>query len=203
LIQTDYGLHLVNRVTALFFDKRQKARLQYRNRIREGKRTNDRFYTNELHDALLRKDGPSFWKCWRSKFTSNNKCLEVEGHVDADTIAEKFVQHFSKCYSCNNEKQRDTLREDYCNLRVNYTGFTVSDQLAFNTELVSKIIHELKGGKAADIDGLTSEHLSFSHPVLVVIIYRLFQLILHSQYIPSGFKCSYNSPHPKTQRYAN
>jgi len=135
------------------FDKRQKARLQYRNRIREGKRINDQFYTNELHtqlyslhDALLRKDGPAFWKCWRSKCTSNNKDLEVEGHVDAVIIAEKFVQHFSKCYSCNNEKQRDTLREDYCNLRVNYTGFTVSDQLVFNTELVSKIIHELKGG---------------------------------------------------------
>ena len=179
------------------FDKRQKARLQYRNRIREGKRTNDQFYTNELHDALLRKDGPAFWKCWRSKFTSNNKCPEVEGHVDADIIAEKFVQHFSKSYSCNNEKQQDALREDYCNLRVNYTGFTVSDQLAFNTEIVSKIIHELKGGKAADIDGLTSEHLLFSHPVLVVIISRLFQLILHSQYIPSGFKRSYIVPIPK------
>jgi len=156
----------------LIIDK--KARLQYRNRIREGKRINDQFYTNELHDALLRKDGPAFWKSWRSKFTLNNKCLEVEGHVDAVIIAEKFVQHFSKCYSCNTEKQRDILREDYCNLRVNYTGFTVSDQLAFNTELVSKIIHELKGGKAADIDGLTSEHLLFSHPVIVVIISQLF-----------------------------
>ena len=54
------------------------------------------------------------------------------------------------------DSQQDALREDYCNLRVNYTGFTVSDQLAFNTEIVSKIIHELKGGKAADIDGLTA-----------------------------------------------
>ena len=42
------------------FDNRQKARLQYRNRIREGKRINDQFYTNELHDGLLRKDGPAF-----------------------------------------------------------------------------------------------------------------------------------------------
>ena len=38
----------------------QKARLQYRNRIREGKRINDQFYTNELHGGLLRKDGPAF-----------------------------------------------------------------------------------------------------------------------------------------------
>jgi len=87
-------------------------------------------------------------------------------------------------HSYNNEKRRDILREDYCNLRANYTGFTVSDQLVFNTELNSKITPELKHGKAADIDGLTSEHLLFSHPVLVVIISRLFQLIVHSQYIP-------------------
>jgi len=50
------------------FDRRQQARLQYCKRFRQGKRFNDEMYTNELHDALLRKDGPSFWKCWRSKF---------------------------------------------------------------------------------------------------------------------------------------
>jgi len=37
----------------------------------------------------------------------------------------------------------------------------------------------------------------FSHPVLVVIISRLFQLFLHSQYIPSSFKRSYIVPIPK------
>jgi len=41
------------------FDKRQQARLQYRHRIRECKRFNDEMYINELHDALLRKDGPT------------------------------------------------------------------------------------------------------------------------------------------------
>jgi len=57
------------------FDKRQQARLQYRKRIRQGKRFNDEMYTNELHDALLKKDGAGFWKCWRSKFQPANKSV--------------------------------------------------------------------------------------------------------------------------------
>jgi len=51
----------------------------------------------------------------------------------------------------------------------------------FYTDLVISV---LKRGKAADIDGLTSEHILFSHPVLPVIITRLFQLILLTQHIP-------------------
>ena len=29
---------------------------------------NDNMYSNDLHEALLKKNGTSFWKCWRSKF---------------------------------------------------------------------------------------------------------------------------------------
>ena len=56
---------------------------------------------------------------------------------------------------------------------------------------MSKIISNLKLGKAADIDGLTGEHLLHSHPIRQVIISRLFKLILSTQYIPCGYKHSY------------
>jgi len=39
-------------------------------------------YTNDLHEALLRKNGTEFWKCWRSKFECNKKFTEVDGCVD-------------------------------------------------------------------------------------------------------------------------
>jgi len=73
------------------FHRIQQARLQYRKRIREGKRFNDEMYTNELHDALLRKDGPGFSKCWRYV----NKSVEVDGCVDPDIIADKFATYFT------------------------------------------------------------------------------------------------------------
>ena len=34
-------------------------------------------YTNDLHDALLAKNGPTFWKCWPSKFETSVDCTEV------------------------------------------------------------------------------------------------------------------------------
>jgi len=73
---------------------------------------------------------------------------------------------------------------------------------SFDTELVSKIIMGLKCGKAADIDGLSNEHLSFCHPILSVILSRLFDLILSNRYIPLGFKRSYivRIPKPKDTR---
>ena len=47
-------------------------------------------YTNELHEALLRKHNTNFGKGWRSKFESVNECKQVEGCVDADVIVGKF-----------------------------------------------------------------------------------------------------------------
>ena len=178
------------------FDRRQHTRLQYRKRIREGKRMSDNMFTNELHDALLRKDGPTFWKCWRSKFGPVNKSVQVDGCVDADTIAEKFAVFFNNCYSCNNVYQKESLENEYSKLRKKYFGFPSSD-ISFDTELVSKVITELKRGKAADIEGLSNEHLIFSHPILPVILSRFFNLILCTRYIPVGFKRSYIVPIPK------
>jgi len=50
-------------------------------------------------------------------------------------------------------------------LRENYRGFPLADDIDFDTELVSKVIADLKRGKAADIAGLTAEHLQYSHPM--------------------------------------
>ena len=37
-------------------------------RMPEYERQEKTVYTNDLHEALLNKNGPAFWKCWRSKF---------------------------------------------------------------------------------------------------------------------------------------
>jgi len=74
--------------------------------------------------------------------------------------------------SCNNVKQKTTLESEYSKLRANHAGFPTADEPVFDTELVSKIICNLKLRKAADIDGLTGEHLLHSHPILQVIISR-------------------------------
>ena len=54
-------------------------------------------------------------------------------------------------------------------------------------------------GKAADIEGISAEHLQFCHPCLPVLLAKLFQLMIFSSYIPEGFRYDYivSIPKPK------
>jgi len=93
----------------------------------------------------------------------------------------------------------ESLKAEYLALRGNYSGYAVLEEQNFDTELVSNIglIFNLKHGKAAGTDGLSAAHLQFCHPVLSVILAKLFQLMLLCSYVPSGFRYSYIVPIPK------
>ena len=65
-------------------------------------------------------------------------------------------------------------------------------------QLVSHKMQNLKRGKtAANVSGLSVKHMLFSHPILSVILSKLFQLIWLTEYIPDGFKYNYIVPIPK------
>ena len=57
--------------------------------------------------------------------------------------------------------------------------------------------YKMKRGKAAGLDELTVEHVVYSHPVLTVILSRLFNLIMSVGHVPYGFRLSYTVPLPK------
>ena len=82
-------------------------------------------------------------------------------------------------------------------MRVDYHGFPISECQAFDVELISNLIDDMKRGKAAGLDGLTSEHLKFSHPILAVILCKLFNLFVSCSHIPRSFGLSYTVPIPK------
>ena len=42
----------------------------------------------------------------------------------------------------------------------------------------------MKRGKAAGLDELAIEHLAYSHPVLFVILAKLFNIIMSVGYVP-------------------
>jgi len=91
--------------------------------------------------------------------------------------------------------------EKYNKLRDDYSGLPILCDLSFHTELVSNVISKLKRGKAADIAGLTADHLLFSYPILPVVLTRLFRLILLSSHVADGFKLSYIVPVAKPKEY--
>jgi len=146
------------------YQQRQSSRLQYRKRLREEQKSESIIYTNDLHEALLDKKGNEFWKCWRYKFEHYRPsgCKEVEGSTDSNTIVNKFAHYFSTTYSCNNPNRTYSLQQEFVAVRANY--FRSMKNCLLDAELVSKTISNLKRGKAPDIEGLTAEHLLFSHP---------------------------------------
>ena len=62
-----------------------------------------------MHDSPIHKNGPEFWRCWRSKFEFGNKCDEV---VDEKVIVDKLADHFSKSYTCNNAQRAAALQAE-------------------------------------------------------------------------------------------
>ena len=183
--------------------KRQTSRSLYRKGIRDRQKSESTSYSNDLHDALMQKNGPSFWKVWRSKFESSNKYSEVAGCVDSEQIVVKFADYFQNCYTCNSTEQANNIARDYVDLRDKYSGFPLPDNFQITTEIVDKTIDDLKRGRAADLDGLTAEHLVHAHPALPVLLARLFCLIIRNRRVPDNFLRNYIVPVPKLKECRN
>ena len=79
-------------------------------------------------------------------------------------------------------------------MRPKYVGIPYSDDHTFDIELADKIITELKRKKAAMLDNLTAEHLQFSHPIVVSVMCKLFNIMMSYGYVPAGFGRSYTIP---------
>jgi len=70
--------------------------------------------TKDIHDALSRKLGVAFWKCWKSKLESGNYSVNhLNGITDTATTAENFATHFAKSYTTNTSAGADRLRNKY------------------------------------------------------------------------------------------
>ena len=180
------------------FSKRQSCRAQYRKAIHERQKSSKLTYTNDLHEALLVKDGPTFWRCWRSKFEVKRQNDEVDGCIDDASIACNFADYFSKIYTPNCTVRAENLLDEYTRLRQNYFGLPYHESSLFDTEQVSKVVADLHCGRAPGIDGIMAEHLMKAHPVLCVILSKFFRLIYLSKCLPNGFCSSYIVPIPKS-----
>ena len=56
----------------------------------------------------------------------------------------------------------------------------------------------MKRGKAPGLDGITCEHLLFSHALLPNILAKLFKFMITTGHAPSSFNQSYTVPIPKS-----
>ena len=82
-------------------------------------------------------------------------------------------------------------------MRPKYVSLPYSDDHAFDVELVDKIVTELKKNKAVGLYNLTAEHLQFSHPIVVSVMCKIFNIMMSYGYVPASFGRSYTIPLPK------
>jgi len=136
---------------------------------------------------LFNKDMNSFWKCWKSKF-SRKKVSQVCLQCDPSVIAEMFANMFKTACSPNSAERDSSLKSQFGRNFATY-DCGISNGFSVNVELVDRCINKLKRGKAAGLDGLTSEHLLYVHPVVVTLITHLFKLIFQCGIVPTGFGC--------------
>src|ERR1043165_9207971 len=58
---------------------------------------------------------------------------------------------------------------------------------SINTELIGFCINKLHVGKASGLDKLQCEHLPYAHPILFLILSKIFQQFLLHGFVPSAF----------------
>ena len=179
------------------FKRRLCARANYRRRIRDGKRLETQAYTNDLHESLMVKNNTMFWKCFNSKFGKASQVAMVDGVSDPEQVLGKFYSYFSDLAKPSCSAQAYDLAGLYDKKRVSYEGDFFDDYQSIDTSCVESAIKSFTLGRACGLDGLSPEHLLFSHPIVYNVLAKLFSSMLFVGYVPSSFLASYTVPIPK------
>ena len=87
-------------------------------------------------------------------------------------------------------------------MRAAYCGRSVSESSRFDAELVENVIANMNRGKAAGLDGISAEHLQYSHDILSVVLSKLFNMMILINYVPASFGQSYTVPLLKNSNFA-
>ena len=82
-------------------------------------------------------------------------------------------------------------------LDQDYVGDSLLDIYKIDAELVQPVLFKMKRGKGTGLVDLMLEHVLYSHPVLIVILAKLLNLIVSAAYVPHGFRLSYTVLLPK------
>ena len=107
----------------------------------------------------------------------------VDGESDDSAIADIFRRKFS-----NVDNSDGTGSNTGLDSNVPWSLMSDFVKWLLTVEDVDKAVFtKLKRGKASGCDGLAPEHLVYSHPILILHLKRLFNLMLKHGYAPDKF----------------
>ena len=117
----------------------------------------------------------------------------------------EFANYFQTICTPNLSDKPLVLTADLSGSLANSGNNIMPDKYQISIEAIEKIIMESKPGKAAGLDGLMVEHLSFAHPIVMLMLKKLFNVMLEMGYVPTAFGEGLIIPIPKlsnTSSYA-
>jgi len=71
----------------------------------------------------------------------------------------------------------------------------------FSVESLSYLLSKMKNGKAPGLDDLSCEHLKYSHPIIVKVLCKLFNIFILNGRVPTDFGKSYMVPIAKSNAH--
>jgi len=109
--------------------------------------------------------------------------LHIDSKTHRDKIAERFREDFaaSSFDSYVDSAEVTKLRERL----FSATDLPFND--VFSIADIEHALQCLKSGKSSGIDGITKEHLTYSHPAVVIHLQFLFNCILMHGCVPDQF----------------
>jgi hypothetical protein len=109
----------------------------------------------------------------------------IDGCCNEASISNAFATFSSSACSPNNSDTHSQFRDQFVQAHSNYIGDTCCCDIT--VEEVDNSVRKLKKGKAAGVDSLTAEHVLFAHPIIVVCLTRLFNLMIQHSFVPDSF----------------
>lgn len=174
----------------IFLNMKQ-VKLSYKNAIRAYKQNEELFLSNELHELLLEKDMVNFWRTWNSKVVKPNLPAVIDGETEVGAIAEKFAKYFKSSCDSRTSVNNHTSCDGF--MKVSSLGSKCHADMAIlahkmiDVELVRQCMSQMKRCRAAGADGIEAEHLLHAHPILIVQLCILFNIMLKHSIVPQMF----------------
>ena len=151
-------------------------------------------------NALNNRNTGQFWSLWKSKLGTTKKLQTcINGKNTEQDIAQEFANYFATVCTSNSIERSRQLKTEYSGCKSFYEQADNIARFSLSVEQVDRAITKLKFGKSPGCDKITAEHIRHCHPIIVLIITRLFNAMLLFEYVPDGFGVGIMVPIPKSE----
>ena len=166
------------------FEKMKQTRKIFINALNYCKKNKDKISDNVIADKYRTGDCKEFWKEVNKRRTNYNPILcEIDGKKTSEEIVELFYRKFSAVTgSLNAEGDVD---DDQFRPNVNFIE-------RLSVRKVNDAIANLSTGLG--FDGVHSNHLKFSSPLMIFVFCKFFNSCLIHNYIPSSMLAGVINP---------